>query len=65
MAAFFDTDSLGPASAEPRTHNLFRFAGWCRLILIMMTNRMAWLRGMDLNHRPLGYERTCLWLCSS
>jgi hypothetical protein len=22
------------------------------------------LHGMDLNHRPLGYERTCLWLCS-
>jgi hypothetical protein len=23
-----------------------------------------WLRGMDLNHRPLGYDRADLWLCS-
>jgi hypothetical protein len=26
---------------------------------------MDWLRGVDLNHRPLGYERDELWLSSS
>ena len=41
---------------------IFRFWGSARKLLIRQD---FWLRGVDLNHRPLGYERIDLLLSSS
>ena len=39
--------------------------GRTRLIATEKNARLDWLRGMDLNHRPLGYEPNELPDCST